>query len=87
MPRKFNRTSLKAFIARRKTNTLGLTIITAASALITLICAMTGFKRTNVLAVVTILLIALCLLQAFKYRKSFRTIKSFKGSRKKKKSE
>ena len=84
MPRKINRTSLKAFLARRRTNALGLTIITAASAVITLICAMTGFKRTDVLAVVTVLLITLCLLQAFKYRKSFRTMKSFKGFRKKK---
>ena len=84
MPRKINRNSLKDFLARRRTNALGLTIITAASAVITLICAMTGFKRTDVLAVVTVLLITLCLLQAFKYRKSFRTMKSFKGFRKKK---
>lgn len=84
MSRKFNRSSLKAFIARRRSNALGLTIITAASALITLLCAMTGFKHTDVLIVVTILLLALCLIQALKYRKSFRTIKSFKGSRKKK---
>ena len=84
MSRKFNRSSLKAFIARRRSNALGLTIITAASALITLLCAMTGFKHTDVLVVVTILLLALCLIQALKYRKSFRTIKSFKGSRKKK---
>ena len=84
MPRKINRTSLKSFIARRKTNTLGLIIITAASALITLICALKGFKRTDVLAVVTVLFILLCLLQAFKYQKLFRTMKSFRGSRKKK---
>lgn len=84
MSRKFNRSSLKAFIARRRSNALGLTIITAASALITLLCAMTGFKHTDVLVVVTILLLALCLIQALKYRKSFRTMKSFKGSRKKK---
>jgi len=84
MPRKFNKSRLKAFIARRKINALGLTIITAASVLITLLCALTGFKRTDVLAVVTILLVLLCLLQAFKYRKSFRTMKSFRGSGKKK---
>jgi len=84
MPGKLNRSRLKAFIIRRKTNALGLTIITAASALITLICAFIGFKRTEVLVLVTALLIALCLLQAFKYRKSFRTMKSFRGSRKKK---
>jgi len=84
MPRKFNRNSLKAFIARRKTNALGITIITAASVLITLICAMTGFKHTDVLFIVSVLLVLLCLLQAFKYRRSFRTMKSFRGYRKKK---
>ena len=84
MPGRINRASLKAFIARRRTNALGLTIITAASAVITLICAMTNFKRTDVLAVITVLLAALCLLQAFRYKKSFRTMKSAKGFRKKK---
>ena len=84
MPRPFNRGRLKAFIARRKTNALGLTIITAASALITLICAIIGFKRTDVLTFVTVLLIALCLIQALKYKTAFRTMKSFRGSKKKK---
>lgn len=83
MPRKINRSRLKAFIERRKTNALGLTLITAASAMITLICAITGFKRTGMLAFVTILLIVLCLIQAIKYKKPFRTLKSFKGLRKK----
>jgi len=84
MARKLNRERLKAFIDRRKINALGLTIITAASIAITLICAMIGFKRTDVLVVVSALLILLCLLQSFKYRRSFRTMKSFKGLRKKK---
>ena len=83
MPRKFNKSRLKAFIARRKSNTLGLIIITAASALITIICAMTNFKRTEVLVLVTALLVLLCLIQAYKNRKSFRTMKSFRGLRKK----
>lgn len=85
MPRKFNKERLKAFIARRKINALGLSIITAASALITLFCATTGFKRTEILVIVTIALVILCVLQAFKNRKSFRTMKSFKGWRKKNK--
>ena len=84
MPRKFNKERLKAFIARRKINALGLTVITAASAIITLYCALTGFKRTDVLVFVTIALIVLCLIQAFKNKKAFRTMKSFKGWRKKK---
>ena len=84
MSRKFNKERLKAFIARRRINALGLSVITAASALITLYCAMTGFKRTEILVIVTIALIVLCLLQAFKNRKAFRTMKSFRGWRKKK---
>ena len=84
MPRKFNKERLKSFIARRKINALGLTVITAASALITLYCALTGFKRTDILVFVTIALIVLCLIQAFKNKKAFRTMKSFKGWRKKK---
>ena len=84
MPRKFNKERLKAFIARRKINALGLTVITAASALITLYCALTGFKRTDILILVTIAMIVLCLIQAFKNKKPFRTMKSFKGWKKKK---
>ena len=84
MPKKFNKERLKAFITRRKTNALGLIILTIASALITLLCALSGFKRTGVLVFVTSALIALCLLYALKNRKSFRTMKSFKGWRKKK---
>ena len=85
MSRKFNRERLKAFMTRRKINALGLSVITAASALITLICAMTDFKRTEILVIVTIALVVLCLIQAFKNRKAFRTMKSFRGWRKKKK--
>ena len=85
MPKGFNRERLKAFIIRRKTTALGLTLITAASAVITLCCALTGFARTDVLALVTVLLILLCLLQAFKMRKSFRTIPSFRGRKSRKK--
>lgn len=84
MLRRFNKERLKAFIARRKINALGLSVITAASVLITLFCSMTGFKRTEILVIVTIALIVLCLLQAFKNRKAFRTMKSFRGWRKKK---
>ena len=83
MPSKFNRERLKAFIVRRKINALGLTVITAASALITIYCALIGFKRTDVLVFVTIAMIVLCLIQAFKNKRSFRTMKSFKGWRKK----
>ena len=71
-----NRKRLAAFMARRKINSLGLTVITAASAIVTLICAMTGFTHTDMLALVTIAMIILCLLQYFRNRKGFRTISS-----------
>lgn len=84
MANKLNRERLKAFILRRKLNAFGLLSITVASVLITLLCALIGFPRTDILAVVTVLLVVLCFVQAFRMRSSFRTIRSFKGSRKKK---
>ena len=84
MANKLNRERLKAFILRRKLNAFGLLSITVASVLITLLCALIGFPRTDILAGVTVLLVVLCFVQAFRMRSSFRTIRSFKGSRKKK---
>ena len=84
MANKLNRERIKAFILRRKLNAFGLLSITVASVLITLLCALIGFPRTDILAVVTVLLVVLCFVQAFRMRSSFRTIRSFKGSRKKK---
>ena len=84
MANKLNRERLKAFILRRKLNAFGLLFITVASVLITLLCALIGFPRTDILAVVTVLRVVLCFVQAFRMRSSFRTIRSFKGSRKKK---
>ena len=81
----FNRARLRAFMQRRKINAMGLLLITFVCALITIVCAIQGFERTDILGVVTILLVALCLVQEYKLRRSFRTIKSFKGSGKKKK--
>ena len=84
MTKFFNRKKLAAFIQRRKLNALGLTVITAASVIISLICAMTGFKHTAVLVLASIALVVLCLLQYFKNRKGFRTMHAFKVVRKKK---
>ena len=81
----FNKERLRAFIQRRRINALGLLVLTFLSAIITIFCALIGFARTNILALVTLLLVVLCLILEVKLRKSFRTIKSFKGSRKKKK--
>lgn len=80
MAKPFNRKKLAAFIQRRKINALGLTVLTTASAVITLVCAMTGFDHTDVLILVTIALVALCFMQYFRNRKGFKTMRDFKGS-------
>ncbi len=87
MARKINREKLKAFLERRKINTFGLMLITAVSAVTTLACALSGFARTDILALITIALVILCVVQMYKMRSSFRTIRSFKGSRKRKPKE
>lgn len=71
---KLNKAVLRAFIQRRRINALGLLIITAVSAVSTLLCALTGFARTNILVIITVLLIALCLSQLLCRRKGFRTL-------------
>lgn len=81
MAKAFNRKRLAAFIQRRKINALGLTMITAASAIITLLCALIGFRHTDILAMVTIAMVALCLIYYFRNRKGFRTMHAFKGKR------
>ncbi len=83
MPKPLNREKLKAFIQRRRINALGLAVITAASAVITLVCALTGFPHTDILVIVTVLLVVLCVVQLLKYRRRFRTI--HKGLRVRKK--
>lgn len=75
------RERFKSFILQRKLNSLGLLVITTMSAIITLICALKNFARTDVLLIVTILLVVLCFIQYFKLKSSFRTIHHFKGSR------
>lgn len=84
MANKINRERLKAFLLRRKLNAMGLLVITAFSLIITIICALCSFPRTGILAFVTALLVLLCFIQAFRMRSSYRTIRAFKGSRKKK---
>lgn len=77
-----NREKLREFIQRRRINTFGLFVLTALSAAVTLLGVLTGFSRTNILAFVTIMLLLLCAVQLYKLRRSFRTIRSFKGMRK-----
>lgn len=82
--KRINKAVLKAFIQRRKINALGLIVITAASAIMTLLGALTGFSRTNILAIITVMMILLCLLQMIKNGRGFRTLRSSKKLRKKK---
>ena len=70
---------------RRKINSFSLLVITVMSALITIFSALTGAPsiKLDLMVMVTIALVILCFIQAFKMHKSFRTIRSFKGFRKK----
>ena len=65
----FNKEILRTFIQRRKINALALLSITLLCALITIVCAVTGFPRTDILGLVTILLVVLCFVQEIKLRK------------------
>ena len=76
-----NRKKLTSFIQRRKINALGLTVITSASAVITLLCALCGFAHTDVLVLVTIAMVALCFVQYIRNRRGFRTMRAFKGKK------
>lgn len=80
-----NKKSLRAFIQRRKINALALLLITFVAAVITALCAVRGFPRTDILAMVTGALVVLCLIQEIKLKKGYRTLHEFKGMRKKKK--
>lgn len=84
MKHRINKEKIKAFIVRKKANFFGLLAITALSVVVTLLAAMSGFRRTEILAVVSVLLVLLCLLQLYKMRSSYRTMPSFRGFRKKK---
>ena len=85
MKRRFDREKLKAFIIRRKVNFFGLLAITAVSALSTLALWLMHSPRTRILVAVTVLLMLLCALQAYRMRSSYRTMPDFRGFRKKRK--
>ena len=78
------RERLRAFLLRRKLNAFGLLAITVLSALMTLAGALLGFGRTDILAVITLLLVVLCFVQAYRMRSSFRTIRAYRAERRKK---
>lgn len=69
-----NKAVLKAFIQRKKINALGLLVITAASVILTLLGALTSFERTDMLAIITVLMILLCILHMVKNGRGFRTL-------------
>ena len=85
MKKPLNKEKLQAFIQRRRINAICLLVIMLFSALITVICAFKHFARTDLLAAVTLLLVILCFIQEIKLRRSFRTIRSFKGIHRRKK--
>lgn len=86
MAARFNKEKLKNFILRRKLNSFGLMSLTVMSILATLICALKGIssRKLDLLVWVTIALIALCFIQAFKMKRRFRTIHAKSLRRKKK---
>ena len=85
MANKLNRNKMKKFFFRRKINLSTLIVITIMSAAATGICLTTGFlpERVILLEVVTAALIVLTLVQIYRMKSSFRTMKDFKGKRKK----
>lgn len=85
MSKVMNSERLQQFKMRRRMNMLGLFALTVISAAVTAVCALLRFERTGIIAVVTALFAALCFVQMFKIKKSFRTIRAFRGIRKKKK--
>lgn len=89
MANNLNKKKLREFFFRRKINFMTLLVITLMSIVVTLICRITGFipGRIVILELVSLLLVILCAVQAYRMRRSFRTMKDFKGKRKKKKKE
>ena len=82
---RINKTKIKEFVLRRRMNLLTLIVITLMSIVVTTVCMMTGFsrERVEILELVTALLIVLCCIQSFRMHKSYRTMKDYKGKRKK----
>ncbi|MBR5287513.1 MAG: hypothetical protein IKU34_02845 [Clostridia bacterium] len=86
MGKRINRKTLGEFFVRRKLNLLSLLSITLLSIVVTVVCLITGFirERVGILVFVSVMLMILCIIQTFRMKSSFRTMKDFKGKRKKK---
>lgn len=89
MGKTINRKKLGEFFLRRKMNFLSLLAVTLLSIVVTILCAVTGFIRDRIgmLVLIDVLLLILCVIQTLRMKSSFRTMKAFKGKRKKKKTE
>lgn len=85
MAGRFNKEKLKNFMLRRKLNTFGLLVLTLMSAIATFIGSLRGIssRKLDLLVLVTIAMIFLCFIQAFKMRKRFRTLHTKSLHRKK----
>ena len=85
MAGRFNKEKLKNFILRRKLNTFGLLVLTIMSAIATFVGSLRGIssRKLDLLVMVTIAMIILCFIQAFKMRKRFRTLHTKSMHRKK----
>lgn len=89
MANQINRRKWKEFFFRRKINMTTLLVITLMSVVITGICLIAGFlpERITLLELVTAALIVLSIVQTYRMKSSFRTMKDFKGKRKKRTKE
>ena len=89
MANRINRSKWKEFFFRRKINMTTLLVITLMSVVITGICLIAGFlpERITLLELVTAALIVLSIVQTYRMKSSFRTMKDFKGKRKKRTKE
>ena len=76
---------LREFIQRRRINTIGVFLLTLLSLVLTILGALFSFPRTYILAFVTVMLTLLSAVQIFKLRSGFRTIRDFRGFRRRKK--
>lgn len=76
---------LREFLQRRRMNTIGLLVLTLLSLVLTILGALTSYSRTYILAFVTVLLTLLSAVQILKLRSGFRTIRDFRGYRRRRK--
>lgn len=76
---------LREFVQRRRINTIGVFLLTLLSLVLTILGALVSFPRAYILAFVTVMLTLLSAVQIFKLRSGFRTIRDFRGFRRRKK--